>query len=266
MLAERDDDFRMLRDLVVTTDENTGEAFWSLEALCRTLGVTDQRAIDDALARAKITASRANWPLKEHFQSGNMFVPAGDIVISKYAAYLFVMNCNPEQGNVGLAQAYFALQVDRQRLEDERRLKTRLDVANENVKLNGAAKEAGVQDFAKFNGRGIQGLYGELTVPKLLVRKGIPENGILLDYAGSEELAANLFRITQTRAALARQGVRSESVACSTHYTVAKSIRDTIKRAGNTLPEDLPAAEFKIDQLASKTAKVMSDQRHQLGT
>lgn len=264
MLAERDDDFRPLNGLVVATDENSGESYWSLSRLCALLSIQNPSAIATALDRAKIAASKAGMSIKEHFQTGNMFVGSDDVVLSKYAGYLFVMNCDPEHGKVGVAQVYFALQVDRQCLEDERRLKARLDVATENHKLAGVAQDSGVKDFARFNGVGVSGLYGGLSVDQIKARKQIPKSASHLDFAGSEELAANLFRITQTRAALVKKGVKSETIACQTHHAVAVGIRDTIKRAGNTLPENLPAAPLKIDQVASATQKKVIAQKSQI--
>lgn len=251
LLAERDQDFRPLRDAATGQDKETGEVFWAVSALAATLQVNKAAAIENAVNRAKVAAGKAEMPLREHFRDGGIFDRPGEVFLSKYAAYLFVMNCDPGHGLVGLAQTFFALQVDRQQLEDEKRLKTRLDVATENHKLTGIAKEKGVKDFQKFNGMGIQGLYGGLTVAQVKVRKGLSRDANHLDFAGSEELAANLFRITQTRAALARQGVLSETLACSTHKRVAEGVRKVITDAGNTPPEALPPAQLKIDQLAS---------------
>ncbi|HBS28766.1 MAG TPA: hypothetical protein DEB06_04795 [Phycisphaerales bacterium] len=255
MLAERDDDFRPIEDAAIAEDEDTGEFFWSISALMRVLKLTKQVSATNALNRAKVAASKAEMPLRDHFREGGIFEQPGETVLSKYAAYLFVMNCDPNDGLVGLAQVYFALQVDRQQLEDEKRLKTRLDVATEANKLNGVAKSSGVHDFEKFNGMGIQGLYGGLSAAQVKIKKGLPASVNHLDHAGSEELAANLFRITQTRAALLRQGVKSESVACKTHHNVAAGVRKAIENAGNTPPEALPAAKLKIDQLASGVKK-----------
>ena len=165
------------------------------------------------------------------------------------------MNCDPREGIVGKAQVYFALQVDRQLLEDEKRLHTRLEVATEQNKLHGVAQSKGVVNFQKFNGMGIKGLYGGKTAAQVKQSKGLAKKDNHLDFAGSEELAANLFRITQTRAALSRQGHRSEHLACTTHKNVGMRIRQTIIDAGNTPPERLPAANLKIDKLATKTKK-----------
>ncbi len=255
LLAERDQEFGDIRRVATAPDPESGEVFWSLSALTEVLQLEKRAAVDTAVARAKVAAGKADIPIREHFRDGSMFDKPGEMYLSKYASYLFVVNCDPNDGQVGLAQVFFALQVDRQRLEDEKRLRTRLDVTTETNKLTGVAKERGVVDFQKFNGMGVQGLYGGLTVAQIKTRKSLPQSANHLDFAGSEELAANLFRITQTRAALARQGVRSELLACQTHKAVAEGVRKVIKEAGNTLPEALPACSLKIDQLATQTKR-----------
>lgn len=255
LLAERDDDFRPFQAAANVHDKETGEHYWPVSKLAELLRLTKPASTETALNRAKVAAGKAQMPLRDHFRDGSIFDVAGETFLSKYAAYLFTMNCDPNEGNVGLAQVYFALQIDRQQLEDEKRIKTRLDVATEGTKLNGVAKEKGVQDFQKFNGMGIQGLYGGLNVAQIKTMKGLDQKVSHLDFAGSEELAANLFRITQARAALARQGVRSESAACATHKKVAEGVRKAIVDAGNTPPEKLPASSLKIDTLASQTKR-----------
>lgn len=258
LLAERDQDFRSLRQAANHSHEDTGEPLWALSSLMAALEVTSSRKIQDAVNRAKIASSKADLDLRAHFIDGSLFDEPDELLLSKYAAYLVVMNCDPAEGQVGLAQLYFALQVDRQRLEDEKRLKTRLDVASEQHKLTGVARDRGVVDFKKFNGMGVQGLYGGLNVSDLKKMKGLPAKSNHLDFAGSEELAANLFRITQTRAALNRQGYRSEDAACATHKTVATGVRNAIISAGNTPPEQLPPAELNIDRLATATKRKLS--------
>lgn len=257
MLAERDEEFLPIRQAASVRDDGSGEQLWPLSSLVAALALRKQASIENAINRAKIAAAKAEMSLKEHFQSGSLYDNAGEVYLSKYAAYLFVFNCDPSEGNVGVAQVFFALQVDKQQLEDEKRLRTRFDVATENNKLAGVAKECGVENFERFNGMGVKGLYGGLTVAQIKVRKGLPASVNHLDFAGSEELAANLFRITQTRAALARQGYKSEALACETHYQVAEGVREAITKAGNTLPEKLPASALKIDAVATQTRRLL---------
>lgn len=249
LLAERDEDFRPFELAKVAADAD--EPFWALSDLKRLLGYDETESIDKAVNKAKISASNAGISIRDHFRDGTLFEHPGEVYVSKYAATLIAINADVQKLPVAIAQNYFALQVDRQRLEDEKRLKTRFDVANENNKLRGVASDAGVSDFKKFNGVGVSALYGGRSVTQIQSMKGLKSSQPYLDYAGSEELAANLFRITQTAAALRRQSTKSEAIACHTHKTVAKGVRDAIIRAGNTPPENLPAASTKIDKLAT---------------
>ncbi|MGQ0633427.1 MAG: hypothetical protein ACT4QC_02355 [Planctomycetaceae bacterium] len=249
LLAERDEDFRPFEMAKVASDSD--EWYWPLSEFKRLLGYEENESIDRAVNNAKVSASNAGISIREHFQDGTLFDRPGECYISKYAAVLVAMNADVSKKPVAVAQNYFALQVDRQRLEDEKRLKTRFDVANENHKLQGVASDAGVNDFKKFNGVGVSALYGGLNVAQIQAKKGLSPSQQYLDFAGSEELAANLFRITQTAASLRRQGTKSEAMACHTHKTVAQGIRRAIINAGNAPPEALPAANVKIDKLAT---------------
>lgn len=253
MLHERDEEYRPFKESAITVSAE--DCYWVLSDLKRLLGYAVDESIDNAVNRAKISASKAGLSIKEHFVETDDIFEKPDICLSKFAALLVTMNADVEKTTVALAQSYFALQIDKQRLEDEKRLHTRLEVATENRKLNGAAQDAGVTNFEKFNGMGIQALYGGLNVDGIRRKKGIPSKAQFLDFAGSEELAANLFRITQTAAALRRQTAKSESLACNTHVRVSQGVRDAIKRAGNTLPENLPKAATKIDQIATSVKR-----------
>ena len=259
-LAERDEEFRPIESASNAYDESSGEKYWALSKLSKVLGLEKPNRIKNAINRAKVSASANNMSIADNFTEGDLFDDEGETYLTKYAASLFVMNCDPRDGTgVALGQHYFALKVNKQMLEDEKRIKTRLDVASETKRLNGQAQECGVDNFQKFNGMGVQGLYGGRSVAEIKRMKGITDKAGHLDFACSEELASNLFRITQTRAALVRQGVRSETVACSTHYKVAKKVRDLIIDAGNTPPEELPPCEMKIDRLATAKKKQLKE-------
>jgi DNA-damage-inducible protein D len=253
MLCERDEDFKPFERAAVSVDAD--RQLWSLSSLKKLLGYTDTESIDKAVNRAKITASKVGWSIKEHFVDGATLFTPGEVYLTKYAALLVTLNADVNKLPVAIAQAYFTLQIDQQRLEDEKRLRTRLDVATENRNMCGAAKDVGVMNFEKFNGLGISALYGGRSVAQLLAMKCLPPKSQLLDYAGSEELAANLFRITQTAAALRRQVMQSENQACFTHQKVARGVRTAILAAGNIPPERLPAAKTKIDQVSTKIGR-----------
>lgn len=259
MLAERDDDFRPLEAAAVAANQD--EPLWALTELKRLLGYAEDESIQKAVDKAKIAASTAGWMVREHFRKGDLFGKPDEVYLTKYAAFLVTVNADVRKEPVAIAQAYFALQVNKQALENEKRIKTRLEVVTENNKLSGIAQTKGVQNFAKFHGMGVSALYGGRNVVQINWQKRIPKGGHFLDFAGSEELAANLFRITQTTAALRRQEEVDEQRACDTHASVGTGVRAAIRNAGNVLPENLPAATEKIDHVATKLKKELRKSR-----
>jgi DNA-damage-inducible protein D len=252
IIHERDQEFAVFEQAKATGDE---EPLWALSTLKQLLEYGESETLEKAVNRAKIAAGNSGMSIKDNFMDGTLFDLPGETLLTKYGALLVIMNADVNKRPVAIAQSYFALQVDRQRLEDEKRLKTRLEVATENHKLAGVAKEVGVENFPKFNGVGVAALYGGLTVAQIQRQKGLTLTQPHLDYAGSEELAANLFRITQTAAALRRQEKKSEQQACDTHRKVGEQVRRVIIQAGNQPPEKLPACTKKIDKLATEVKK-----------
>ena len=180
------------------------------------------------------------------------------VFLSRYACYLIVQNADPRKEVVALGHSYFAMQTRRQELEDNRRLQLRQEMKEHNKQLASAAKQAGVIepiDYAIFQNAGYQGLYGGLRKQDIHHRKGLKKTQDILDHMGNEELAANLFRATQTQAKLRRDGISDKGAANKTHHEVGKTIRKTIAEFGNTMPEDLPIPEQSIQQLETKKRK-----------
>lgn len=168
-----------------------------------------------------------------------------------------------EKKQIALAQTYFAVQTRKQELteeeyknlsEDEKRLYTRQNVKDKNRYLFKTAKEAGVLNFGKFNNYGYRGLYNGETANDIKKRKGIENNEDILDFMGSTELATNLFRITQTDEVLKNKKIKDEQDACNTHHDVGQAVRQTIKRIGGTMPEDLPTPK--------KSAKILEEEKN----
>lgn len=133
--------------------------------------------------------------------------------------------------------------------EDERRLYSRITVNNKNKILFKTAQKSGVTNFGKFNNYGYQGLYNGETAKDIAKRKNIDENEDIMDWMGSEELGANLFRITQTEAKLKKDKIDKELDACNTHYKVGKTVRKAIKEIGGTMPEELPTPKQSIKEI-----------------
>ena len=213
--------------------------------------------------KAKEACESAQQSVPEHFADVGKTSPmpnggvktVEDIMLSRYACYLIVMNGDPRKAVIALGQTYFAVQTRKQELaddqfrmmtEDERRLQLRNDVRGSNKKLASAAQEAGVKNFGRFQNYGYRGLYNGETAADIRARKGLSKKEDILDHMGSTELAANYFRITQTEDKLRREQIKGEQNANQTHYEVGRKVRQTIAELGGTMPEELPVPEKSI--------------------
>ena len=181
-----------------------------------------------------------------------------DYELSRYACYLIVQNADPRKEVVALGQTYFAIQTRKQELtekeysmltEDEKRFYQRNLTKKENYSLNQVAKKCGVKNFDKFHNAGYKGLYNGETANDIAKRKNLRYREDILDNMGSEELAANLFRITQTESKLKRDNISSEKEANQTHYSIGKNIREVIAKNGGTMPEKLPTSKKSLKEL-----------------
>lgn len=246
-------------------DEN-GIEFWYARELMITLGYKDWRYFDAVIDKAMISCENSDIPVVEHFVVSNKTIPMPknaikiikDYKLTRYACYLIAQNANPRLKAVALAQTYFAVKTRQQELteeeykllsEDERRMYNRKIVTDRNKYLFDTAKASGVKNYAKFNNAGYTGLYNGETAEAIAKRKGLKENQPILDYMGSAELGANIFRITQTDALLKDNKVNTENEACNTHNRVGKAVRKAIAELGGTMPEKLPTPEKSVKEL-----------------
>jgi DNA-damage-inducible protein D len=252
-------------------DEN-GFEFWYARELMRVLSYKDWRYFDAVIEKAKIACQNSELSDIDHFVVDNKMVEIGsgakreqkDYKLTRYACYLIAQNANPRLKIVALAQTYFAVQTRKQEItekeysmltEDEKRFYQRNLTRKGNYSLNQTAKNAGVKNFDKFHNAGYKGLYNGETADDIAKRKGLRYREDILDNMGSEELAANLFRITQTESRLKRDKVDNENKANKTHYEVGAKIRKTIKELGGTMPEDLPTPKKSLKQLEKEKNK-----------
>ncbi len=253
-------------------DEN-GQEYWLARELQEVLEYKEWRNFEKVIDKAKSACLNSENVEKSHFvdvnkmvQGGVADIPVHDIKLTRYACYLIAQNGDPRKETIALAQTYFAVQTRRQELqdqfdqltEDQRRLAIRGELKEHNKSLVEAAQQAGVetqQDFAVFQNRGYQGLYGGLGQTEIHERKGLKKSQKILDHMGSEELAANLFRATQTDAKLRRDQIQGKDAANQTHYEVGAKVRQTIEELGGTMPEDLPTPEKSIKTLEKEAQK-----------
>lgn len=253
--------------------DEDGQEYWLARELQEILEYTEWRNFSKVIDKAKESCVRSGNIEISHFVDVNKMVGSGvadlpvkDIKLSRYACYLIAQNGDPRKEVIALAQTYFAVQTRKQELqenfdsltEDQKRLAIRSDLKEHNKSLVEAAKQAGVEtqmDYATFQNKGYQGLYGGLGAQDIHKRKGLKKSQKILDYMGSEELAANLFRATQTDAKLRRENVQGKDAANAVHYSVGAKVRQTIEELGGTMPEDLPVPDKSIRQLEKEEQK-----------
>lgn len=263
-------------------DEN-GVEYWSSRDLARVLGYADYRNFLAVINKAKEACVNSANEVVEHFGDVTEMItiargavrPIETIRLTRYACYLTVQNADPNKVIVAQAQTYFAIQTriaevqqmdeyNQLSTEEEKRLFLREELLKHNSQLASAAKDAGViepRDYAIFQNYGYQGLYGGLGAKEIHARKGLKKSQKILDHMGSTELAANLFRATQTEEKLRRENIKGKFNANKTHFEVGRKVRQTIKELGGTMPEDLPVAE-SIKSIESKQKKMLKENKN----
>lgn len=258
-----------------------GAETWSARELAKILEYSEFRHFLPVIAKAREACEKSGHKIQDHFEEMLDMVEIGsgaqrlveNWLLSRYACYLVIQNADPSKPLVALGQTYFAVQTRRQELndaeavkEEKMRLLLRDEMKKHNIKLAGAAKQAGViqpLDYAIFMDHGYRGLYGELTAKDIHRRKGLKKKEGILDHMGSTELAANLFRATQTEDKLRREQATSKDHANRIHNEVGKKVRQTIRELGGTMPENLPVAE-DIKKIASREKQRLKEEKKQL--
>ena len=255
-----------------------GVEYWEARELMSLFGYDKWDNFQKVIDKAKISCVGSNQEVDDHFLDvGKMIKIAKntakeaireikDYGLSRYACYLIAQNGDSKKQEIATAQTYFAIktrerEVDEQLTEDQKRLYIRKEVKTHNKKLFETAQDAGVNNFGKFNNYGYLGLYG-LTSEQIQNKKGIGNDNVL-DRAGSTELAANLFRITQTEDKLKKSDTKEEEIANATHFDVGQKVRKTIKDIDGTMPEDLnPEKHIKeIEKVEKKILKQNNKKR-----
>ena len=264
-------EYKKFEDIKYTRPD--GSEYWSARELSLVLDYTKWENFSKVISRAMIACENSGHNVLDDFPEVRKIVSAGatnkpvkDYELSRYACYLIVQNGDPRKEVIALGQTYFAIQTYRQEVadhfnqldEDRRRLVVRGDIKQWNQLLAETAHDAGVitnEEFAIFQNAGYMGLYGGLDVEDIHVRKNLKIGQKILDYMGSTELIANLFRISQTEEKLRKDGVQGADIATSVHYNVGREVRTAIEKIGGTMPEDLPTPEKSIQQIEKEQIK-----------
>ena len=246
-------------------DEN-GVEFWYARELMPILQYSNWQNFEKIINKAKISCKNSDISVLDHFTDINKMVQIGsgayrkqsDYKLTRYACYLIAQNGDSRKKIIALAQTYFAVQTRKQEIsekeysmltEDEKRFYQRNLTRKGNYSLKQAAKNAGVKNFDRFHNAGYKGLYNGETADDIAKRKGLRYREDILDNMGSDELIANLFRISQTEQKLRKDNISGEKEANKTHYNIGKNIREVIEKNGGTMPEDLPTPKKSLKQL-----------------
>ena len=252
-------------------DEN-GMEYWNARELQKVLEYNKWENFEKVIKKAEISCESSGISVIDHFLDVRKMVQIGsgakkeikDCKLTRYACYLIAQNGDSRKKVIALAQTYFAIQTRKQEIsekeysmltEDEKRFYQRDLTKKGNYSLNQAAKKAGVKNFDKFHNSGYKGLYNGETADDIVKRKGLRYREDILDNMSSEELAANLFRITQTESKLKRDNIQGENNANNTHYNIGKNIREVIAKIGGTMPEELPTPQKSLKELEKENIK-----------
>lgn len=245
-----------------------GQEVWYARELSRVLEYSDYRNFELTVYKAMESCKNSGLEIEDHFGEFTEMVTIGSgakrklhsFVLDRYACYLVVMNGDSKKEIIALGQTYFAVKTRQQELiedydnlsEEQKRLSIRKEMIEHNKSLAEAARMAGIIepiDYAIFQNKGYQGLYGGLSMKDIHARKKLKKSQKILDHMGSTELAANLFRATQTDEKLRKDHIVGKEAANQTHYQVGAKVRQTIKELGGTMPEDLPTPDKSIKQI-----------------
>lgn len=261
-----DKDESVFEDIKQYLDDGT--EFWYARDLQSTLEYADLRNFLKVIEKAKTACTNSGNFVEDHFVDVTKMVDIGsgaereiqDIQLSRYACYLIMQNGDPRKEVIAIGQTYFAVKTRQQEIiedyeqltEEQKRLAIRNEIVEHNKALAEAAKQAGITEpieYAIFQNYGYKGLYGGMDMRAIQKHKGLKKGQKILDHMGSTELAANLFRATQTEEKLRRDNIQGKDAANRTHYMVGRKVRQTIQELGGTMPEDLPTPEKSIQQI-----------------
>lgn len=244
-----------------------GAEYWLAREMQSILGYSEWRNFENAIERAKASCVSSGKRIENHFVDVTKMVPVGsdskrqikDIALSRFACYLIAMNGDPSKPEVASAQEYFAIQTRKSELalqieQARQRIDERDFLTANQKKLYDAARAVGVERFGKFQNAGYKAMYGGMDNQEVKAYKGIEKSDALFDRISRAELAAHNFRSTQAETRLIVEKIDGEEEAINVHAETGKLVRQTMKQAGGTLPEDLPI-EPHIKNIRNAVAK-----------
>jgi len=264
------DDYKMFED-IKHIDEN-GVEYWYARELQILLTYKEWRKFEDVINKAKVSCKNNGITVVEHFVDADKTIQMPknatktitEYKLTRFACYLISMNGDSRKKVIAQAQAYFAIQTRKQELsekeyelltEDEKRFYKRNKTRIGNYSLNQTAKNAGVKNFDKFHNAGYKGLYNGENADDIFKRKGLRYREDILDNMSSDELAANEFRISLAKQKLENENIQGEGNANKAHFKVGKIVRNAIKEAGATMPENLPTPSKSLKQLENENKR-----------
>jgi len=275
LVAEEYQGFEQIKHI----DED-GSEYWFARELASVLEYAEWRNFSKVIDRAMLACQNSGFSIGEQFVEVNKLIEHGkrgkrqliDYKLSRYACYLIVQNGDPRKEIIATGQTYFAIQTRRQEVadyfnqlgEDNKRLVVRGDIKQWNQMLAEAARSAGVitaEEFARFQNAGYMGLYGGETVQDIHRRKRLSPNQKILDYMNSQELIANLFRISLAEEKIRVEQIEGIDTATQTHNSVGQEVRQTIQRVGGVLPENQPTPDKSIEEIQKEQLKKLKSQK-----
>ena len=250
-----------------------GNEYWEARELQKALEYIDWRKFENVIQKAKKSCEKSYYKVYEHFvgadklskRANNAETIISDYKLSRYACYLIVQNGDPRKEVIALGQTYFAIQTRKQEIsekeyielsENEKRFYNRNITKRGNYQLNQVAKKAGVKNFDQFHNAGYRGLYNGESAADIAKRKKLRYREDILDNMGSDELAANIFRISQTKQKIENENIQGEKNATNTHYKIGKNVRKFIAQNGGTMPEKFPTPKKSLKELEKEKKKL----------
>ncbi len=245
--------------------DESGNEFWLARELQKVLEYKKWQKFINVIEKAKEACENSGYAVKSNFTQVGKIVNTGvstkEIVeykLSRYACYLIVQNADPSKEVVALGQTYFAIQTRKQEISDieyanlteiEKRFYNRSITKKGNYELNQVAKNAGVKNFDQFHNAGYKGLYNGETADDIFKRKSLSYREDILDNMGSDELAANIFRISQAKQKIENEKIQGEEYAKKAHFLVGVNVREAIAKNNGTMPEEFPTPEKSLKLL-----------------